>query len=84
MVESDSLVVYTVLCLGDHLCSGTGVATVQSNPPPQKAFPCDIQQRKVLDIAIKEVSGALSMHTVPKAIWIVCGAHRSDSHVRAS
>jgi hypothetical protein len=25
----------------------------------------------VLDIAIDEVSGALSMHTVPSAIWIV-------------
>jgi hypothetical protein len=26
---------------------------------------------KVLDIAIDEVSGALSMHAVPPAIWIV-------------
>jgi hypothetical protein len=57
------------------------VATVQI---PQRPFPCDIRQRKVLDIAIDEVSRALSMHVVPLAIRIICGIRRSDSHVRAS
>jgi hypothetical protein len=50
--------------------------------PPQRPFPCDVRQRKVLDIAIDEVSGALPMHMVPSAIRIVCGTHRSDSPVR--
>jgi hypothetical protein len=39
------------------------VATVQT---PQRPFPCDVRQRKVLDIAINEVSGALSMHAAPR------------------
>jgi hypothetical protein len=56
------------------------VVTVQT---PRRPFPCDVQQRKVLDIAIDEVSGSLSMHTVLPAIQIVCGTRRSDSHVRA-
>jgi hypothetical protein len=53
-------------------------------PPPQRPFPCDVQQRNVLNIAIDEVLGALSMHTVPLTIWFVCGTCRSDSPVRAS
>jgi hypothetical protein len=57
---------------------GLGVVTIQ---PP---FPCDVRQRNVLDIAIDEVSGALSMHIAPPMIQIVCGTHRSDSLVRAS
>jgi hypothetical protein len=57
------------------------VATVQT---PQSTFPYDIRQRKVLDIAIDEVLGALSMHAAPPAIQIVCGTNRSDSLVRAS
>jgi hypothetical protein len=57
------------------------VVTIQS---PGNPFPCDVQQRKVLDITIDEVSGALSMHMVPPAIQIVCGTRRSDSLVRAS
>jgi hypothetical protein len=56
------------------------VVTVQT---PQRSFPYDVRQRKVLDIAIDEVSGALSMHVAPPAIRIVCGTHRSDSPVRA-
>jgi hypothetical protein len=60
---------------------GPSVATVQTLWRP---FPYDLQQRKVLDIAIDEVSGALSMHTVPPAIQIVCGTRRSDNPVRAS
>jgi hypothetical protein len=31
---------------------------------PLGGLPCDVWQRKVLDIAIDEVSGSLSMHTV--------------------
>jgi hypothetical protein len=42
---------------------GPHVATVQT---PQRPFPCDVRQQKVLDIAIDEVSGALSMHAVPR------------------
>jgi hypothetical protein len=57
------------------------VATVQS---PQRPFPCDVWQRKVLGIAIDEVSGALSMQAAPPAIQIVCGTRRSDSPIRAS
>jgi hypothetical protein len=60
---------------------GPSVATVL---PSRRPFPCDIRQRKVLGIAINEVSGALSMHTAPLVIQIVCGTRRSDSPVRAS
>jgi hypothetical protein len=35
---------------------------------PLRGVPCDVRQQKVLDIAIDEVSGALSMHAVPLAI----------------
>jgi hypothetical protein len=35
---------------------------------PLGDLPYDIRQRKVLDIAIDEVSGALSIHAVPPAI----------------
>jgi hypothetical protein len=52
--------------------------------PPQRPFPCDVRQRNVLNIAINEVLGALSMHTVPLTIWFVCGTYRSDSPVRGS
>jgi hypothetical protein len=38
---------------------------------PLRGLPCDIRQQKVLDIAIDEVSGALSMHAVPLAIQTV-------------
>jgi hypothetical protein len=57
------------------------VASVQT---PWRPFSYDLRQRKALDIAIDEVSGALSMHAVPPTIQIVCGTHRSDSHVTAS
>jgi hypothetical protein len=52
--------VYTVPCLGDHRCSGT-----------LGGLPNDIRQQKVLDIAIDEVSRALSMHAAPPAIQTV-------------
>jgi hypothetical protein len=52
--------------------------------PPQRSFPCDVRQRKVLDIAIDEVSGALSMHVAPLTIRIIYGTRMSDSPVRAS
>jgi hypothetical protein len=32
---------------------------------PLGGLPCDVRQWKVLDIAIDEMSGALSMHVVP-------------------
>jgi hypothetical protein len=35
---------------------------------PLGDLPYDIRQQKVLDIAIDEVSGALSIHAVPPAI----------------
>jgi hypothetical protein len=35
---------------------------------PLGGHPYDVRQRKVLDIAIDEVSEALSMHAVPSAI----------------
>jgi hypothetical protein len=35
---------------------------------PLGGVPYDVSQRKVLDIAIDEVSGALSMHAVPLTI----------------
>jgi hypothetical protein len=38
---------------------------------PLRGLPCDVWQRKVLDIAIDEVSGALSMHVVPLAIQTI-------------
>jgi hypothetical protein len=44
---------------------GLGVVTIQT---PQMHFPCDVRQQNVLDIAIDEVSGALSMHVVPPTI----------------
>jgi hypothetical protein len=75
------LVVYMVPYLGDHLCSGTRCGDCTE---PRRPFLCDVRQRKVLDIAIDEVLGALSMHAVPLAIRIFCGTYRSDSPVRAS
>jgi hypothetical protein len=60
---------------------GPGVVTVHT---PRRYFPYDVQQQKVLDIAIDEVSGALSMHAVPLTIWIVCSTRGSDSPIRAS
>jgi hypothetical protein len=38
---------------------------------PLGGLPCDVRQRKVLGIAIDEVSGALSTHAVPMAIRTV-------------
>jgi hypothetical protein len=82
MVELDNVLLYIGSCVWRIIyIVGPGVATVQT---PQRPFPYDVWQQKVLDIAINEVSGALSMHAVPPAIWIVCGTRRSDSLVRAS
>jgi hypothetical protein len=81
MIESDIVLLYIQSHVwGIIYAVGPSVATVLS---PRRPFPCDVQQRKVLDIAIDEVSGALSMHAVPPAIQIVCGTHMSDNHVRA-
>jgi hypothetical protein len=83
MVESNIVLFYIRSRVwGIIYVVGPGVATVQT--PPWRPFSCDVHQWKVLEKAINEVSGALSMHVAPLAIWIVCGTHRSDSHVRAS
>jgi hypothetical protein len=82
MVESDIVLLYIWSRVwGIIHVVGPSVVTVQT---PWRPFPYDAWQRKVLDIAIDEVSGALSMHAVPPAIRIVCGTYRSDSPVRAS
>jgi hypothetical protein len=52
---------------GGHLCSGTPCGNCTD---PSEAFSL-CQEWKVLDIAIDEVSGALSMHGAPPTIWIV-------------
>jgi hypothetical protein len=38
---------------------------------PLGGLPCDVRQRKVLNIVIDEVSGALSMHAAPPTIWTI-------------
>jgi hypothetical protein len=66
MVESDIVLFHIWPCVwGIIYVVGPGVVTVQT---PRRPFPCDIRQWKVLDIAINEVSGALSMHAAPPAI----------------
>jgi hypothetical protein len=82
MVESDIVLLYIRSRVSGIIYAvGPGVATVQT---PQMPFPYDIWQQRVLDIAIDEVLGALSMHVAPPAIRIVCGTRRSDNSVRAS
>jgi hypothetical protein len=61
------LVVYTFPYLRDHLCSGTQCGHCIDR---SKAFSL-CQQRKVLDIAINKVSGALSIHMASLATRIV-------------
>jgi hypothetical protein len=82
MIESDIVLLYIRSHVwGIIYAVGPNVAIVQT---PQRPFPCDVRQRNVLNIAIDEVLGALSMHTVPLTIWFVCGTCRSDSPVRVS
>jgi hypothetical protein len=82
MVESDIVLLYIRSRVqGIIYEEGPCVVTVQT---PRRPFPYDVQQWKVLNIAIDEVSGALSMHAVPSTKWIVCGTRRSDSPIRAS
>jgi hypothetical protein len=64
MVESDIVLLY----IWSHVrriiyAVGPRVATVQT---PYRNFSCDIWRRKVLNIAIDEVSAALSMHAAPR------------------
>jgi hypothetical protein len=61
------LVVYTVPCLGDHLSNEIQCGNCTD---PTKAISL-WWQGKILDIAIDEVSGAMSMHVVPRGIRIV-------------
>jgi hypothetical protein len=81
MVESDIVLLYMLSRVwGIIYAVGPGVVSVQT---PRRPFPCEVRQWKVLDIAIDEMLGALSMHTAPPAIRIICGTHRSDSLVSA-
>jgi hypothetical protein len=80
VVESDIVLFYIrYRVLGIIYTVGPGVATVHT---PRRPFSCDVRQRKVLDIAINEVSGVLSMHAVTLAIQIVCGTRMSDNPIR--
>jgi hypothetical protein len=82
MVESDIVLLYIWSYVwGIIYAVGPSVAIVQTL---QRPFPCDVRQWKVLDIAINEVSGALSMHAAPPVTRIICGARRSDNLVSAS
>jgi hypothetical protein len=82
MVELDIVLLYIESRVwGIIYVVGHSVVTVW---PPRWPFPYDVQQQKDLDIAIDEVSGALSMNMVPPTKWIVCDTCRSDSPVRAS
>jgi hypothetical protein len=66
MVESDIVLLYIWSHVWEIIYSvGPDVAIVHT---PWRPFPCDVRQRKVLDIAIDEVSGALSMHVAPLVI----------------
>jgi hypothetical protein len=75
------LVVYTVPCLGIIYAVGPGVATIQTLRRP---FLCDVRQRKVLDIAIDEVSGhclctwcprPYGLFVVPTGVIVQLGLH---------
>jgi hypothetical protein len=68
MVESDIVLLYIQSHVwGIIYVVGPGVVAVQT----PKGLPCDVRQWEVLDIAIDEVSGALSMHATPLAIWTI-------------
>jgi hypothetical protein len=55
MIELDIVLLYIRSYVwGIFYAVGHGVATLQT---PRRYFPCDVRQRKVLDIAIDEVSG---------------------------
>jgi hypothetical protein len=80
MVESDIVLLYVRSRVwGIIYAVGSGVVTIQT---PWRPFPCDVRQRKVLNIAIDEVSRALSLHAAHLAIQIVCGSRRSDIPIR--
>jgi hypothetical protein len=54
MIELDIVLLYIWSYVwGIFYAVGHGVATLQT---PRRYFPCDVRQRKVLDIAIDEVS----------------------------
>jgi hypothetical protein len=79
MVESYIVLLYVWSHVwGIIYAVGPGVATVQT---PQRPFPYDVRQWKVLDIAVDKVFGSLSMHAPPLTIWIVCGTRMIDSLV---
>jgi hypothetical protein len=67
MVESDIVLLYIGSRVwGIMYAVAPSAATIQT---PRR--PCDVRQWKVLDIAINEVSGALSIHGAPPTIRTV-------------
>jgi hypothetical protein len=68
MVESDIVLLYIWSHIwGIIYAVEPGVVTIQTPQRPSR----DVRQWKVLDIAIDEVSGVVSMHMVPLAIRTV-------------
>jgi hypothetical protein len=64
MVELNIVLLYIRSCVwGIIYAVGHSVVNVQT---PRRPFPYDVRQRKVLNIAIDEVLGALSMHAAPR------------------
>jgi hypothetical protein len=71
MVQSDIVLLYIWSRVwGIIYTVGPGVATVQT---PRRPFPCDVRHRKVLNIAIDEVSGhcLCSRHPRPYGLFVV-------------
>jgi hypothetical protein len=68
MVESDIVLLYIWSCVWGFIYT---VSSVWRLYRPLGGLPCDVRQRKVLDIAIDEVSGALFMHMVPPGLWTI-------------
>jgi hypothetical protein len=82
MVESDIVLLYIQSRIwGIIYVVGPTVVNVQT---PQRPFPCDVRQRKVLDIAIDKVSGhclfmrrlrPYRLFLVPTGVTILLGLH---------
>jgi hypothetical protein len=78
MVESDIVLLYIRSRVWAIIFAvGPSVATVQT---PQRPFPCDVWQRRVLDRAIDEVSGMrcprpYGLFVVPAGVTVLLGLH---------
>jgi hypothetical protein len=82
MVESDIVLLYIRSRVwGIIYAVGHNVATILT---PRRPFPCDVRQWKVLDIAIDEMLGAMSMQQCPrpyelfvvrKGVTVMSGLH---------